>query len=692
MKALRKPLVFVSALISAVLLLSWTLSDHTASTLTSTSFTADALTGDAMLTYLTENADHAEMGALPAAEDVLVQRIPGDNSHLLLMAFYSKENYSAPSITIENGFPIVLRDDGKGVDKTAGDGLYTAKIPANVAEFRSQAIGIAQRMQANGYKPMRYIQRQMVLDPDATENFQLQKFDANEPVSISGLTNVISADASTPSASVSSSSPFSSSPSFFAPAMDATRTAIAKPTTLDSVKANSVFITNLAVVEDPTRTWNYCTQTGNASGAWTFGTLMRQMASKSPTSIATDAQVSTFVKTWLNQWMDTLVINGDTVAARTAMNSQILGPWLTKSQNAGSPAGQLDMRFAPFKLTAITNRFDLRLGQRFAGTSSPCGEARFVFCLIKSDCTAALPMTIIFEYGINKPATCEDEHAWAQQWVNLKNFTLGSSSYNQALQNITDQFTLCGTNPSKPNQCSIDQVRTNEITLAPKPKHWELREFTLDSATGNLKESTVAQTPADKYNAQVINADVARFANYVNQNKKAIKAGKDTIPVAWKKFPFLGGVSHITSAPTGRPPNIYHWDGTDSTSKSTYIVDNLARSFFALETCGGCHAGESQTAFTHVDTAFFGKEAGLSGFLTGKAGGGGAIDFDGDSTNGKMTIKDAALRPSSTNPNFRTFSDIKARASALTNFVSTTCGTVLSISSQLLFQPLNMAD
>src|SRR6266487_3031047 len=30
----------------------------------------------------------------PTAEDVLIQRIPRDKNHLLMMAFYSKENYS----------------------------------------------------------------------------------------------------------------------------------------------------------------------------------------------------------------------------------------------------------------------------------------------------------------------------------------------------------------------------------------------------------------------------------------------------------------------------------------------------------------------------------------------------------------------------------------------------------------------
>ena len=86
----------------------------------------------------------------PAAEDVLVQRIPGDNGHLLMMAYYSKENYSGPAFTIENGYLITLRDDGQGDDKVAGDGFYTAKIPADVKAFREQAKGMNKQMK-KGY-------------------------------------------------------------------------------------------------------------------------------------------------------------------------------------------------------------------------------------------------------------------------------------------------------------------------------------------------------------------------------------------------------------------------------------------------------------------------------------------------------------------------------------------------------------
>jgi len=678
MKPSIRTFTTIGLLTVTVSLLSWNLNSSSIRSSTEPSPYEENIYSDAasnlnILTFI-DNADR-KSDYVPGAEDVLIKRIPGDNNHLIMMVYYSKENYSAPSVTINNGSTIVFKDDGKGFDEKAGDGLYTAKINANVQEFKQQALQIAKQMKASGYKPYRYINRELVYDPNATETFDAQSFDANKPVSISGITNSL---AVTP--------------------QDQTNSLAVAPqgqtATMDKIGHNCIFITNLSVIEDTARTWNFCTQTGNVKGAWSFGTIMRQLASKRPTQIATDAQLSDFVKNWLNTWVATQIVNGDTVQARILMNTQILNPWLSKSRGAGNPAGQLDMRFAPFKLTAIANRFDLRAGQKNTSATEYCGEGRFVFCLINNDCSAALNMTIIFEYRINQPNDCASLKNWAQQWFNLKDLTLGSSTYNQALQAITDQFTLCGTNPNAPNQSSLAQLRTNEITLSPQPKVWELKEYHIDSASGSLLQATVGQTPADRYDSQVVNNDVQRMAAFVNQNAGAILKAQYTVPAQWQGFGFLGAASHITQPPTGNPapPKPFHWNGTDSTNKKTFIKSDNARSDFSLQTCNGCHAGETQTGFTHVDPVFFGTEATLSGFLTGKAGRGGAIDFDNDSTNGKMAVKDPALRPSPQNATLRSFNDINRRAQDLKTFVSTVCGSVLGISSQLMFQPVNMVD
>ena len=161
--------------------------------------------------------------------------------------------------------------------------------------------------------------------------------------------------------------------------------------------------------------------------------------------------------------------------------------------------------------------------------------------------------------------------------------------------------------------------------------------FWTRGGSGFLKQNTVAQNPADKYNAQVNNADVQRMVAYVNQNTAAIKADTFTVPLTWQGFPFLGGAAKLIVPSTGQlpfprvnhPP--FHWDGTDSANRSTFIKNDIARFNFSLITCWGCHGGETQTGFTHIDPVFYGTEATLSGFLTGRAGTGGAVDFDSDS-------------------------------------------------------------
>jgi hypothetical protein len=587
----------------------------------------------------------------PPAEDVLIQRIRGDNTHVLMMAFYSKENYPAkPSIIVNSGnAQLVFRDDGKGDDQTAGDGLFTAKIAADVEQFKREAKNIVEEMKRFDSKPLQFLDRSMIIDADKTSDFDEAAFDNFKTVSIAGLDNT------------------------------------QVRTRLDSLRANCIFITDLKVVEDPNRTWNACAQTGNVDGAWTFKTLMKQLASKDPQHIASDSVVSIFVKNWLNTWKKTKTINSDVVPARTLVNDKILKPWLNKSKANGSPQGQLDMKFAPFKLTAILNRFDLR--SIFDGI--PAGETRFIFCLIDSGCTKPEDFTMIIEYGIPKKDKCDSLMPWAQQWYNLKNLPLGSAQYNDALQNITDQFTLCGTNTKRVNQSNLNKIRTNDRALSPNPVQCEFREFVLAKA-GNLTLNTVTDALADRYNVQIDNPATERMARWVNQNHTAITDSILRVPKTFEDSPFLGGKSTILGTTVGNPEktNVYHWDGTQQQGPA-FIRNGPARHTFSLNTCSGCHSGETQTNFTHVDPVFFGTQATLSGFLTGKAGQGGSYDFDGNPDNDSMMVEDAGLRPVS-NPMVHMFNDILRRAKDLDAFVNTPCGSLLQIRNELLFKPVNM--
>lgn len=597
-------------------------------------------------------SDAATGRRIPAAEDVLVKRIPGDNMHLLILAYYSKARYSGPSFTLDAGNAILnFTDDGKGFDEKAGDGLYTARMPVNLKEFKAEAISIAKEMKRSKEKVFRFENRTLINNRNFVD-FDPDKLDRQQALSI--------ADLNVPMAS----------------------------TLIDTLMKNSILITDLKVVEDPTRTWNPCTQTGNLDGSWSFKTLFQQIASPSPDQIADDQQLSDFVKRWLNLFTKNRIINSDSVAGRPKMNDLLLNPWLQKSRDAGNPAGFLDMRFAPFKLTAIVNRFDLRT--RFSQIQA--GEARFIFTAIDNNCSAPLPFTFIIEYGIPKKGDCDTLKDWAGQWFSLKFLERGSETYNQALQDITDQFTLCGKSENKPNQSCFNNLRTNDRAFSPDPVISEFREFHLNGKSHQLVPATVAQVPADRYNAQQDNPDVQLLAKYINDRSDSIKVDLYSIPNEFEGQPFLAGVAHILGNPLGDPRKspVYHWDGSLDKNSLSFIQNPTTRHVFSLNTCTGCHSGEFQTNFFHVEPAFFGTEARMSGFLTGRPQPG-AFDADLDPNNENMMVVDAALRPTK-KPSIRKFNDILRRAKDLKRLATRDCGSVFQVRDQLMFQPVNAPD
>jgi hypothetical protein len=239
-----------------------------------------------------------------------------------------------------------------------------------------------------------------------------------------------------------------------------------------------LMITDLSVVNDPARTFDACTNTGTPMGIWTFGHLMSEMANQPVTGI----DPSDFVLHWLSTWESDQSVNGFTVPNRSSAMQSFIDRW------PKLPNGKLDLSKAPFVLLAIVNRLDLRTNSAYGGGNA--GEARFIFGGITAPgdpslnlpCPAAAP-NVILEYGIKK-SSCAQVHTWAQQWHSLGSIAFGPpGAYNVALQAITDQFTIAGADPTKPNGSAIDQVRTNEAGFGPS---WELREFDILSS-GNWK-------------------------------------------------------------------------------------------------------------------------------------------------------------------------------------------------------------
>ncbi len=394
----------------------------------------------------------------------------------------------------------------------------------------------------------------------------------------------------------------------------------------------SLMVTDLSAVEDPARTFDPCTGKGTRMGAWTFGRLMTDLCNEPVTGI----QAGDFARRWLRSWQTEQVINFDTVTNRNPeILAQVIDAWEAASGGADKP---LDLSIAPFRLLAIVNRVDLRGNPGYGGTAQndPCtptcvgGEARFVFCLIADafkggtggggggggypgggdgggtpGTCAPSQFTVIFEYCVPKN-TCGEIKEWGLQWYGLSQIPFGPA-FNAALQKITDQFAVANADPSRhPNLSALNQLRANELLREP----WDLREWRLfptDSDAGWLREVTVKQTPDPDHNLRPI------IAEYCAANAAQILAEKHVVPLEWRtpgkpRVPFLGGDAPMATAG-------FFWDGPAPAASS---IPTPIRHKFSLNTCNGCHAGETGTPFTHVFPRSPGQEASLSDFLTGK--------------------------------------------------------------------------
>lgn len=355
----------------------------------------------------------------------------------------------------------------------------------------------------------------------------------------------------------------------------------------------SLLITDLSVIEDPSRTYNFCNDTGTKMGTWTFGHLMTEMANQEETGI----HPGQFAKNWLRTWARDQTVNGQTVPFRGNVLAQIFRPWQNASGDFRDP---LDMSIAPFRLMAIVNRVDLNDDHDFAGVGA--GEARFVFVAmdVENNCRP-LDFTVIFEYQI-PGNTCSDIQNWAKEWQTLEEFALGSPQYNARLEQITEQFVGAGANPMQlPNKSALSALLTNE-KLA-ESLDWEMRAFKPVESGRNL--GMLAMVPLKQVPADIFNGS-REIVDYINNNEADILARDYAVPE------FLSdGTAFLAGAVTMRPTTT--WKGLNRNSFNSLE----ARSIFSINSCNGCHSGDTGTMFTHIRPAMFGVEPPLSGFLTG---------------------------------------------------------------------------
>lgn len=686
----------------------------------------------------------------PVAQSMTVQLLqkPSKEGNILFTATYDpaligETRSFSVFLNGPKGAPrkqVVLHDDGIDGDAIAGDFVFTATVNEDIPLFKGAMARVEQRLKLADGKIIAFSgrtatvsKRERLFDMAAFERFEKVPIDRNifDVPFDNASARTAAADETGLAATAATISPAPCNPF------------------IDRFK--SLFITDISVTEDPVRTFNPCTGVGNPDGAWTFKTLMRNMANQPLTGTTVDV----FTQEWLDTWMQGTprltpgtanpIVNTQVLDSRvhpvsplttqaSSIMHTVIRPWLRAA--GGSPTLVVDslptslsywktvwnrlvlkgvdvMKFAPFKTTGIVNRIDLSTitsgGGGYGGTTNTVtngGEGRVIFSIIKDPATNCgtpvssltqpfIGFNVIFEYGI-PIETCDALIAYQKQWRNLSDLPFGPD-FNKSLEAITDVFTLANANPKVKTGSALNQLRTNEIAnsslLSGGAPFWQLGEFSLGNSA-LLTLTTTKLEPMRKFNGAPLfplntgntTANITTLAGFINANTAAIQANNYTVPLTVSAsggtgttVNFLAGRADVHS-PSASSTN-HHWNGTGSTGAATFVNDDSARFMFSLNTCSGCHGGETNTVFTHVRAVGFGHNItptsltgglrDISGFLTGLGADAVGTDNDND-PNGLFFVSDPAGRPTGS-PRIRGFNDLLRREMFLKNLLCNEC-------------------
>jgi hypothetical protein len=562
-----------------------------------------------------------------------------DGSNLIMRIKYANDVPLLPVMKIytNNTAFTLFHDDGTGCDSVAGDGIYAAYVTEDIPGLVAQLENMEAALQQKG--SFTVFNGHLAHTSTGLPTFNSDQFYAGGPVPLSpDLLN-------------------------------------ARDCGTALLKQNSLLITDLSVVEDPARTYNIVrtTNKGNPDGVWTFGNLVKNIAGPGTN------RTRDFLKEWIKQWTTAQTINGQVVPARADVFRHLISPWIRKAHDDEAYAvteanweaewdatPEIDLvRNAPFKLTAIVNRIDVRGNGSFKPLLKNAGETRFIYSLIApyavpsvNVAAGGVPrrdnqdffagastrpdgfmdwegMNVIFEY-FNQPPTNCDTRDLTQRWYDLSAYPGYGPDYNAALEAITheviDRTTIKGGLP-----CALARIRTNEKiffrmtangNIGWKPADWEMRQFELDRYTGNLVGTPVFNTPRRDLNfaknipAYAASSDPAATLPFMNWVFGAVvatrlAAGTHVIPAT-----YLAAVATSDAEYVQYFDFNYYEDSLDYTGNA-YKPNDVNRKYgvgkpatprelrvkLSLNTCQGCHAGETKGQFTHIRPLGYGETA-----------------------------------------------------------------------------------
>ena len=406
------------------------------------------------------------------------------------------------------------------------------------------------------------------------------------------------------------------------------------------VTDKELLITSLEVVNGPQASY---------PGPWSFGHLMDEAFGKELSRKA--------VAAWLDTWAKGEPGTSPStpgLAPRESLEERVIAPWRQRDGHVPGTEWLPDFSHAPFRLLAIVNRMDLGKhaappdpsteglpgapGGYSSGSilaNSDAGEARLIFGAVdETGLPLAGGMTIIFEYGLDAPAeNANRPYDWALAWHRLGARPEFDATYRADLARLTRLFTdrreTFDTTTKKewendPLQrlaaeaasasMQLLRVRVNDGACG------ELRQFReFIPRDGKLNSAPLPGTPHDSFFEKGSTAN--RLLSDWLAGQRVVPASQQDNPRAKKtEIPpsfslpagFRSGDEQLmvmtTVAEVRDNDATFHWDGWG-------LQDEGLRRAFSMQTCCGCHCGDTGTAFFHIAPAAADNEATLSKFL-----------------------------------------------------------------------------
>ncbi|HTV23953.1 MAG TPA: hypothetical protein VMG12_34920, partial [Polyangiaceae bacterium] len=294
-----------------------------------------------------------------------------------------------------------------------------------------------------------------------------------------------------------------------------------------------------------------------------------------------------FMRSWLNDWENASEVGPAfaPVTPRPALRRLLVDAWLSASgvpssnavteygdasgyatgdapqPPAPSDEGVPSWQYAPFRLIAIVNRVDL--------ASNACGgypgELRYVYAAIDPMTSRPLDVTVILEVPYPTTRTAAE---WARAWRELAD--LPDAAYAEGLARLTREV-RADADPLRA------RLRSNEVAFANADEpSWEMREFQLQVVDAEL---ALAQVPLEF--TPRADADPAALSAYVLEHADEIEGSGARLPDDLR-----AGAASIDTAD-------FSW--------SVLGVSERLRRSFSVQTCNGCHGGDTEALpFRHI--------------------------------------------------------------------------------------------